>query len=571
MLSPALSSLLALIGPARRRDVAGLLAMMVAGAVADLFTIGALLPFLAALVGSASSTRFGPLLRLLNVEQAAALFAGAALLAGLLRLVLTSRTQRFAADVASDCAVEIQRRLLLQPYSFHLQQHSSTLIGALTKVDELSWRLLLPLLQGVAALLVAGSIVGFLILAAPWLAIPTLLTLGFTYWLVAAAIRQPLERASQTLGQQYDARIQQVQESHGAIRDIILDGSAGVAVDAFRRRDRALADAVARTATLSSAPRFLVEALGLGLLAAMVIVVSRNPGGLTTALPLLGMLALSAQRLLPMLQQIYQSWASLKSSRSILADVHELLSLPLPPGDEASIPPLPFEHALTLKQVNFAYPHRERAALRGVDLTIARGERIALMGRSGSGKSTLADIIMGLLEPGSGALLVDGRTVDASNRAGWRRQIAHVPQTVFLSDGSIADNVAFGVATDERDPARLAMALRLAQLDGFVAELSLGAATTVGERGVRLSGGQRQRIGLARAIYRNTPLLVLDEATSALDDETEAAILEALDRLQEAGTTILIIAHRPTARRGCDRIVRLEDGVIVGVDEVVAL
>ncbi|WP_114228006.1 MULTISPECIES: ABC transporter ATP-binding protein [Sphingomonas] len=562
-----LRPILRLIAPARRREAVLLVALMVVGALADLVTVGALVPFLTLLAGGSANSRWSALAQRFTVGEAAALFAAAALAAGLLRLLLTRWTQRFAAATGHDTAVEIQRRLLLQPYSFHLHQHSSGLVAALAKVEELVWRVLLPLLQGLAALLIAAALFGALLWLEPLVAGVVLLGFGLLYGLIALAVRGPLARAGQDFERHYDRRIRLVQDSHGAIRDIILDGSAATALDLFRRSDRALALAQARSATIAAAPRFLVEALGLGLIALLALWLSGRPGGLVAAPPLLGALALGAQRLLPLLQQLYQSWAALTASQAITREVLRLLSLPLPTANDTDVPPLPFARNIALRHVDFSYPDRAGPALAGIDLTIAKGERIALSGRTGSGKSTLADLVMGLLEPTAGALLVDGVPVGATERPRWRRLIAHVPQAVFLSDDSIAANIAFGVPAAARDPARLARALTLAQLDALVAELPAGVDTPVGERGARLSGGQRQRIGLARAIYRDTPVLVLDEATSALDDETEAAILAALDRLQAAGTTILIIAHRRSALRGCDRIVRLDGGRIVEIDE----
>jgi ABC-type multidrug transport system fused ATPase/permease subunit len=244
-----------------------------------------------------------------------------------------------------------------------------------------------------------------------------------------------------------------------------------------------------------------------------------------------------------------------------------LLELPVEEQSEQSPPakPLELREAITFDKVSFTYPGRHDPALENISLSIERGSRVALVGPTGSGKSTLADLLMGLLEPAAGTIAVDGAALTRTNRRAWQRGIAHVPQAIFLADASIARNIAFGVPAADIDMERVVRAAATAQLDGFIASLPDGYETSVGERGVRLSGGQRQRLGIARAIYKDAPLLVLDEATSALDDETEVAVIEALDRLGGEGPTIVIIAHRRSTIEHCDCVARLDSGRLVEV------
>jgi len=558
------SALVRLIPGEQRREALLLFGLMVAGAAADLLTIGAVMPFLALIAGDHAGNRID-----LSLPQATGLFVASALTASVLRLALGAWLQNFAARVGHRWAVEIHRRILLQPYGYHLQQHSSTVLAALGKVQELVWRVLLPLLQGMAAGLISLAVVLVLLWVEPVTAGVALVGLASVYLGISGLLRPRLRPISDELNGGMDRRLRLVGESHGAIRDIILDGSAGVHVNEFRRSDLALSQAYAHYGLLATAPRFLVEGIGITGLAGVALWLSGRDGGLIAALPQVGALALGCQRLLPLLQQLYESWTSFAANHATIGEVERLLTLPLPVSDEPQPTPLPFSHEIRLENVTFVYPNRERPAIHAIHLTIKLGERVALVGPTGSGKSTLADVLMGLLPPKEGRLLVDGRDV-AFVEPRWRRAIAHVPQSVFLTDDSIAANIAFGVAPADRDAGRLQRALRLAQLDRFVAELPERLDTMVGERGARLSGGQRQRIGLARAIYRQAPVLVLDEATSALDHETETAVLRALDQLQAEGTTILIIAHRQSALGGCDRLIRLDNGAVIGVEEPVA-
>jgi ATP-binding cassette subfamily B protein len=269
--------------------------------------------------------------------------------------------------------------------------------------------------------------------------------------------------------------------------------------------------------------------------------------------------------LLPLLQQIYVSWSVAVGNNSILTQVLELVRLPVNAElmEAGQLPALPLRQDIRFEKVGFVYPSRQGAAVKQVSLEIRRGQRVALIGKTGSGKSTLADLVMGLLEPTEGRILVDGVPLTTANRRNWQRSIAHVPQAIFLADASIARNIALGVPSETVDMERVIEAARKAQLDGFVDELPEGYDTFVGERGIRLSGGQRQRLGIARAIYKQAPVLVLDEATSALDDATEAAVMQALDRLGEEGRTIIMIAHRLSTIAEADVVIRLDGGRVV--------
>ena len=299
------------------------------------------------------------------------------------------------------------------------------------------------------------------------------------------------------------------------------------------------------------------------LIAAFSLYVSGRPGGIVSALPMLGAMALGAQRLLPLFQQVYFSWAQIYGNRGTLANLAQLLDLPVKP-EPAGEPIAEFSVALDFDRVSFTYPTGTRPALDDVSLTVPKGARIGLVGKSGSGKSTLADLVMGLLDPTAGRLLIDGRKLDDSTRTSWQAQIAHVPQSIFLSDSTIASNIAFGREGGDIDMARVRAAAAAADLHDYIATLPAGYDSLVGERGIRLSGGQRQRIGIARALYKNATVLVLDEATSALDDETEGSVMAAIARLPRS-LTVISIAHRLSTLRSCDTIVRLEDGRIVAM------
>jgi ATP-binding cassette subfamily B protein len=565
------------MSPKHRREFASVLGLMVLGAFTELVTIGAVLPFLTLLADPARVHQLpvvAEAFRLVGATTpgdrllAATIFLmTAAILAGAVRVRLAWTSQRFVFDFSHELSVEIQRRVLGQPYAWHIAQNSRNIVASLEKVQVVASSVALQFIQAITAAILSVFIITALILIDPATAIISALVLGLIYFGVSAAARRRLGRNSQTVTTAYSDRVGIVQESLGGIRDVIIDNAQPVYLDAFRRIDALFSRARAQSAFIGAAPRFVIEAVGIALIAAAASILADREGGFAAALPTIGALALGAQRLLPLIQQIYYGWSSFSGNRGLFADILGLLRLPSPPDRSEALPALPLRDAIRLEAVSFSYPGRDRPALDRVSMTIKRGSRVALVGATGSGKSSLADLMMGLLEPDSGVVTIDGVRLSGATRAAWQRSIAHVSQSIFLADTTIARNIAFGQPVDAIDLERVAEAARRARLDEFIATLPLGYDTKVGERGIGLSGGQRQRLGLARALYKGAPVLVLDEATSALDQATEAAVLESLAGLSGAGLTIVMIAHRLSPVFACDLVVRLEEGRIAELDD----
>ena len=547
--------------------------LTLAGAIAELVTLSAVLPVLAIATRPAAMPTIpliGPVLVRLSaalgvgpVVAAASLLVAAAIGAIIVRLALLWSQQKFTLGLQQDLTMKIFARSLRQPYGWYLKQNSSDLLASSQKVSTVIYGVVSPLLQAFSSGLMALAMTAFLIYLDPRATLIAATVIGCTYALISRVTRRRSAHLSEVLASVHSNRIQTHQETLGGIRDISLDQSQPV----FEARLLQVEDRYRRVMVvanmLSSAPRVLVEGIAIVLIALMAAWYSSQPGGIVTALPVLGALALGAQRMLPMIQIVYQSWTSYIFYARTVADVVALLRAPV-----ESVVSLPheaeiryFDSSIALRNLAFSY-EPGRAALDGIDFDIAKGERIGIIGKTGSGKSTLVDIVMGLLRPSAGALLVDGQPVGDDNLANWKAQIAHVPQAIFLADISIADNIAFGHLPEGVDQARVARSAEEAGLDEFVAGLPDGLGTLVGERGVRLSGGQRQRIGIARALYKRASLLILDEATSALDDETEAAVMTSVDHL-DPDLTIVLIAHRLTSLAGCHRIYRLAGGRVV--------
>jgi ABC-type multidrug transport system fused ATPase/permease subunit len=394
----------------------------------------------------------------------------------------------------------------------------------------------------------------------PLIAMATIAVFGITYLLISAFTKSVLLRNSRLQAQHNEALVKNVQEGLGGIRDVLLDRLQPFYSSDYRANDSALRRLWSQAEFLGGFPRFLIEGLGLAGIAVLAYGLVSRAGGLATALPVLGTLALGAQRILPAVQQTYFSLSQVRTQSHDLAAVVSLLDQPVAAdADLSAVSPALFRESIVLENVAFRYGADQPWVLRDIDLTIRKGERVAIVGPTGSGKSTLIDVLMGLLPPTEGRLLIDGRSVAPE---AWQANIAHVPQAIFLADTSIAANIALGLPPDGIDEARLRAAAAKAQIADFIESLQRGYATLVGERGVRLSGGQRQRLGIARALYKGAPVLVLDEATSALDDATERSLMQTLDSLSR-DLTILMVAHRLSTTSYCERVVCVENQQLI--------
>ncbi|HEY0413554.1 MAG TPA: ABC transporter ATP-binding protein [Allosphingosinicella sp.] len=560
----ALKSLLSAVGPRRRAQLLLTLAAMLAGAAAELVTIGATVPFLAILTGQGQAAA-GRLPHFLSLGPRPLLFAalllvGSAVAAAAVRLLLVWTNQRFVAAVGHDIATAIFARLLRQPYADFVRRNSSEAIAAVEKVKDLAGGLLQPAMQAVTASVMALCIIALLVVIDAFAATVAAASIAAVYVAVSLVTRKRLGANSRILADTIVSRTKIVQEGLGGIRDIILDQSQPLFDRKFAEIDYRFRRALAANQLISQAPRFVIEAAGIVAIALIAMAMSLQPGGIVKAIPVLGALAIGAQRLLPLLQQVYTGWSLALGNAQALKDVAAMLAMPVAgTGSRPAAGPR-FERDIEFRDVGFRY-QGGAFALQGADFSIRRGERIGIVGPTGGGKSTLLDLLMGLLDPSDGEIRIDGRPLDDSSRAAWQAQLAHVPQSIYLADDTIAANIAFGIPAARIDRARIEAAARAARVEPFVAELELGYDTLVGERGIRLSGGQRQRIGIARALYKAAPVLILDEATSALDDETENEVIEAIMALGGA-TTLIMVAHRRSTLAGCDRILRVDKGRI---------
>ena len=569
------------IQPRRRVQLALLVALMLLSSFAELLTVASLVPFLVVLSdpsglwrqpwirSAAEALGFsGPQQLILPITL---LLMAAAVVSAAIRAANLFVNVRLSALIGSDLAVEGYRRTLEQPYAVHLGRNSSEVITRLGYLGLISRGVLAPLLQAFAGFIMALVLVMGLLFYQPVLAVGLAAIFTITYASLAGLNRRNLHRISARANEYSQRSLKVQQEGLGAIRDVLLDGSQAIVAKNFRQAERPLRLLEAEADTFSGLPRFGLEAVGMVAIAGSVLWMLPH-GGVSAALPAVGAIALGFQRLLPAVQQMYGASTYLGAYRDRLAAGLELLEQPVLKfksfqgfSPTQSPEELPFQRGLGFCGVDFSH-QGGTPVLEGINLVIHPGEWIGVVGATGSGKSTLLDLLMGLLSPTKGEIRVDGILLEERNgqidrRQSWQRHLAHVPQSIFLADASIAENIAFGMAPEEIDRDRLSWAAASAQAEEFISKLPEGFNTPVGERGVRLSGGQRQRLGIARALYKQADVLVLDEATSALDTRTEEAVIDSLSRLGK-GLTVVMVAHRLSTLSRCDRTLEIQGGQI---------
>jgi ATP-binding cassette subfamily B protein len=546
-----------------------LLILIFVASLVEVVSVGAVLPFLGVLTAPEQVYQhplMQPLIQTLELSEPSQLvlpltllFIIAAVLAGSIRLLLLYVTTRLTYATGADLGFKIYNLTLYQEYAIHVSRNSSEVInGILNKSSTVISSVIMPVIQFISATILIISIMAALLVIDTIVALSAFIGIGSLYMGIIRYSGKQLKENSKIIADKSTQLVKSLQEGLGGIRDVLIDDSQEFYSQLYRSADLPLRRASGNNAFIGGGPRFVLEAVGMTLIALLAYVMSHKEGGIATAIPILGALALGAQRLLPALQQAYASFSSIRGVEVSLKDVLDLLEQPLPEYVNQSSPaPISFEREIKLTNLSFRYIKETPLVLENINLSIVKGERIGFMGVTGSGKSTLLDIIMGLLPPTDGKLTIDQKPLNSQNRRAWQAHIAHVPQNIYLSDSTIEENIAFGIPIEKIDHQRVKKAAKQAQIADMIANLKDGYQTLVGERGVRLSGGQRQRINIARALYKKADVLIFDEATSALDSSTEQEVMKAIEGLG-GQLTILIIAHRLTTLKGCDRIVQFD-------------
>jgi len=555
-----------------------LLVLMLVATIAEVMSVGLVLPFLGVLTSPEVVFQHSLMqypIQILGITKSDQLlfplsvaFITASILAGVIRLALLYVSTRLSYAAGADISINIYRRTLYQEYSIHVMRNSSEVInGIITKTYTVIKGALTPSLNFISSIIILVGIMSALIFIDAKVAIIAFIGFGVLYAIVITFTKVQLTHNSQVIANNSNQMVKSLQEGLGGIRDVLIDGSQEFYCTLYRNADLPKRRAEANNLFIAGSPKFIMESIGMSLIAILAYFMSQQQNGIVTAIPILGALALGAQRLLPALQQAYISYSSIQGSKTSIDDVLDLLNQPLPiHANQIQSIKIPFKKEIVLNNISFRYSSNTPWVLKNINLQITKGMRVGFIGATGSGKSTLLDIIMGLVQPTKGGVVVDNNAITLTNRQVWQKHIAHVPQSIYLSDSTIEENIAFGIPKGEINKKRVEKSIKQAKIDELIGESMGGYQTIVGEHGIRLSGGQRQRIGIARALYKQTDILVLDEATSALDNDTEYEVMKELSGLKK-DLTVLIVAHRLSTLKGCDKIIKLHNNGAVDVGE----
>ncbi len=577
------------LSPAKRKQFLLLIFLTLFSLLAEMISIGAIVPFIAVLSAPEILQENFLVKKIANIFDLqfsddlllpiTIIFCITVTVAGVVRFLLLWFQASFSRAIGVDLSVQAYERTLFQPYSFYLSKNSSEILANTSKVNSLVSSFIHPIFSLISSLFVIIGIILALLFISPQVTLIAFLGFSLIYLSILVKSKNQIAKNSQVVAENQCKLNQAVQEGFGGIRDVLIDGSQPFYKMLYQKALSPIQAAYANNQIIAVGPKFGVEILGTVFIALLAYVLqaqqtlqSNSFGVVNTdptfsILPLLGALALGAQRILPLLQQIYASIVVLRSSHASVIDAIDMINQSIPSDSNCykSTKQLPLNNSIVLKNISFCYEPSKVKILEQANLIIKRGSRVGIIGPSGSGKSTLLDIMMGLLSPTSGQILIDNQALNSNNLRSWQKSIAHVPQSIFLSDASITQNIAFGVSSEDINLMRVKKAAERAQISNLVESWPGGYSTLVGERGIRLSGGQRQRIGIARALYKNAKVIFFDEATSALDNQTESEVMQSLEGLGE-DITVIIAAHRLTTLRKCDSIIEIKNGRIITIE-----
>ena len=571
-----IKKILFLLSPDERLSAFFLMLMILIMALLDLIGVASILPFMAVLTSPSlietniflhTMFEFSKIFGIENNQQF--LFALGILVFLLLVISLSFKALLSYVQIRfimmRECS--ISKRLiegyLHQPYSWFLSRHSAELGKTiLSEVTYLIANGLSPLIELIAKGVVAFTLIVLLIIIDPKLALIVGCTLSFVYGFIFVFVRRFLNRIGKERLKNNNLRFTSVSEAFGAAKEVKVGGLEKTYIKKFSDSAKNFALNQASSQVVGQLPRFILEAITFGGIMLIILYMMRKTGNFNNALPIISLYVFAGYRLLPALQTIYVSFTQLSFIKPAIDSLSDDIKSLKPKNLNQNQDVLLLNKAITLKNVYYNYPNASRTALRDVNINIPAKSTVGLIGKTGSGKTTAVDIVLGLLEPQKGTLEVDGQIITKQNSRAWQRSIGYVPQHIYLSDDTIAANIAFGLHSKNINQKTVEKVAKIANLHEFILdELPEQYLTTVGERGVRLSGGQRQRIGIARALYHNPQVLILDEATSALDNQTEKVVMDAINNISK-DITIILIAHRLNTANTCDIIYKLEKGEV---------
>lgn len=550
-----------------------LLAMLVS--LLEIVGIASMMPFFA-LIGNPKSISNNGILSFLYASfgfksySSFIMFIGLAVIvviafSNLVKGISAHYTNLFTGSLRQSLQARLLKSYVNQPYKYFLSKNTSELNKIIwSDIEFVIGYGVTPLLQMFSNIILLFLAIILISLVQFKVAVSIMLlvsSFALIFWLY---LRNRSQNTAERRGEAAKHSYIVLNEVLGGIKDVKVYQRENNFIEKFNKNNKIYANLWAKSTTAAQVPKFVLETVAFSLLIGVTLIMLYTLKDIGALLPVLGVYAFAAYKIIPAIQIIFQGVSSLKQGWPSLQIIqHDLQSIEKQEDLKSLVLKIPFSNSIKLNSIVYRYPNSDRKILDGLDLTINCNSTVGIVGGTGAGKTTLVDLLLGLHEPESGTISVDSRLICHENIHAWKNMIGYVPQTIFLTDATITENIAFGLGFEEIDFDNVKHASKLASLDEFIMnDLPDQYNTIVGERGVRLSGGQRQRLGIARALYRNPKVLILDEATSSLDNITETYIIKALDNIK-GSCTIVIIAHRFTTIQKCDNIIILKDGQIV--------
>lgn len=487
--------------------------------------------------------------------------------AALISMLTTWRLAIYSNQVGAEISSRLNRYYMYQDWLFHANGSSSQLTNkVIQECGRLTHQVISPLMQINAKLVLTMVMSTAIFLFDPIVALVGITLFVSAYLVLFRVVRSRLALNGQIVTEVNHTRIKLLNEGFGGIKDTLLLGRQRDFDKRFDRVSREMARAAGTIQGLAQVPRYAMELVAFGAIIILVLYLLKTKSGdLGSILPVLSIYALAGFKLLPALQQIYAGISTLRSHLSAFDTLRIDLIASKAAKEDVDIKPaekLIAHSEISLNNIKFHYPGKTQTVLNDLNMSFAVNKVTGIVGASGSGKSTVIDMLLGLIDPDQGAITIDGEKLSAENKRAWQNSLGFVPQSIFLADASIRENIAFGLPPERINEQRVSYAAKMAHLDELIQGLPDGLETRVGERGIQLSGGQRQRIGIARALYDDAHVMVFDEATSALDGITEKLIMDAIHDFS-GSKTIIMIAHRLATVKQCDLIYLMDSGRVV--------
>jgi ATP-binding cassette subfamily B protein len=541
------------------------------GGIAEFISLGAIVPFLAILIDTQQALDIPFVVFVLDVininpsddiyKQITILFIFVIIISNIIRFLLLTTIMKFNFSLGHDLGIKIYRNSLNTPYAECVLRNSSEIVGGINKLEHLTW-IVLSIINAMSGVIMIFFIFITILLISPVFASTLFLSLFAVYSIFFLISKNKLKKSSFIIGENSNKRVQLIQEGLGSIRDILLNHNQLVFLNQFKEIDLEMRNAQISNSIIGASPRFIIEAFAM---VAIVLIayfsISNNNTSTAYIVSTLGALTLGLQRLVPLAQHVYSGWTQFSGNKNILNDVMKLAKSSKLGEMDKTVKSISFNRAIEFKNVSFFYNNNESLVVDNVNFLIKKGTMVGLIGATGSGKTTIVDLLSTLLNPTNGEILVDNSPLNDNFYFKWKEKITYVSQHIYLLDASFAQNIAFGLSNNEIDLNIVKSVADQAQISKFIENNNNGYQTIIGENGVFLSGGQKQRIGIARALYKNSQILIFDEATSALDSETEENIILSIKNFKK-DITIIIISHRATTMKYCDSIYKITDGKV---------